>query len=107
MDIALKAFTEELEQHNQGQKPQDRSRKVEVELCCKDGSTIWTETEANFIYDADGQPQSIIGVTRDITERRQAEKALRESEKKHRHLFETAMVGIYRTRIEDGKFLAQ
>ncbi len=31
---------------------------------------------------------------------------LEESEKKYRHLFETAMVGIYRTRISDGKFLA-
>ncbi len=33
-------------------------------------------------------------------------KELEESEKKYRHLFETAMVGIYRTRISDGKFLA-
>ncbi len=33
-------------------------------------------------------------------------KELAESEKKYRHLFETAMVGIYRTCIEDGKFLA-
>jgi len=82
LDIALKAITEELEQHNQGQKPQDRSRKVELELNCKDGSTVWSETEANFIYDDDGQPQSIIGVTRDITERKQHEKALRESEEK-------------------------
>ena len=33
-------------------------------------------------------------------------KKLEESEKKYRQLFETAMVGIYRTRIHDGKFLA-
>jgi two-component system cell cycle sensor histidine kinase/response regulator CckA len=33
-------------------------------------------------------------------------KELEESEKKYRHLFETSMVGIYRTRISDGKFLA-
>jgi len=82
LDIALKAITEELEQHNKGQKPQDRSKKVEVELYCKDGSTVWTEIDANFIYKADGQPQGIIGVIRDITERRQAEKTLRESKEK-------------------------
>jgi PAS domain S-box-containing protein len=81
-DIAMKAISEELEEHSKGQKPQDRSRKVEVELYCKDGSTIWTEIEGNFIYDVDGQPQSIIGVIRDITERKQTEKALRESEEK-------------------------
>ena len=33
-------------------------------------------------------------------------KELEQSEEKYRHLFETAMVGLYRTRIEDGKFLA-
>jgi PAS domain S-box-containing protein len=33
-------------------------------------------------------------------------KELEESEKKYRDLFETALVGIYRTRISDGKFLA-
>ena len=33
-------------------------------------------------------------------------KELEESERKYRHLFETAMVGIYRTRISDGKILA-
>jgi PAS domain S-box-containing protein len=33
-------------------------------------------------------------------------KKLEESEKKYRQLFETAMVGIYRTRIDDGKFVA-
>ena len=31
---------------------------------------------------------------------------LSESEEKYRYFFETAMVGIYRTRVEDGKFLA-
>jgi len=82
LDIVLKVLAEELELHSKGQKPQDRSKKVEVELYCKDGSNIWTETEANFIYDVDGQPESIIGVTRDITERRQTEEALRKSEEK-------------------------
>ena len=33
-------------------------------------------------------------------------KELGEGEKKYRHLFETALVGIYRTRIVDGKYLA-
>ena len=33
-------------------------------------------------------------------------KELEQSEEKYRHLFETAMVGIYRTRIEDGRVLA-
>jgi len=95
LDIAVKAITEELELHNKGQKPQDRSRKVEVEIYCKDGSTIWTEIEANFIYDDDSQPQSIIGVARGITERKHAEEALQESEKRFRLLTEFLVDTVY------------
>ena len=75
-DIAVKAIAEELELHNKGQRPQDRSRKMELELRCKDGSTIWAEIKAKFVYGTDGQPQSIIGVTRDITDRKRAEDEL-------------------------------
>ncbi len=96
-DTIIKAMVEELEIYNKEQKPLDRSRKVEVELFCKDGSTIWAEVEASFIYDANGQPESIIGVTRDITERKQADEALKKSEKKYRLLAENANDLIWTT----------
>ncbi len=80
-DTAMKTITEELEMHNKGQKPQDRSRTIAAELYCKDGSTIWTEIEANFIYDSNGQPEGVIGVARDITERRRTEQQLLRSKK--------------------------
>jgi len=76
LDITMKAITEELELHNKGQRPQDRFRKIEAELRCKDGSTIWAEIKAKFLYDADGQAQGFIGVTRDITDRKRAEEEL-------------------------------
>ena len=82
----MKITAEELEMNNQGQRPVDRSRKFEIEVYRKDGTTVWAEAQGNFLYDSNGQPKGIIGSTRDITERKQAEKVLRESEVKHKTL---------------------
>ena len=46
-----------------------------VEQYCQDGTTIWTQNNAKILPGPDGQPASILGVTRDITERMQAEEA--------------------------------
>jgi PAS domain S-box-containing protein len=46
-----------------------------------------------------------IEVTLDITDRKRSEEALRESEDKYRGLFSNAQVGLFRTRISDGKML--
>ena len=42
---------------------------------------------------------------KEINYRKDAEEALRESEEKYRNLFNNAQVGLYRTRISDGKFV--
>lgn len=61
---------------------------LELEMLCKDGSTKWTEVTARIILDNQGDASRIIGTTRDITERRNAEaekikleERLRQSEK--------------------------
>jgi len=48
---------------------------------------------------------AIVGINIDITERKKAEQELRASEEKYRDLFNNALVGIYRTRITDGKVI--
>jgi PAS domain S-box-containing protein len=60
---------------------------------------------ATALTDASGRVTSVLGVTRDITERKRAEVALRESEERHRSLFDQSPIGIYRT-TPDGRILA-
>lgn len=51
-------------------------RTTEFELLCKDGSTVWAEVKTDFIRDSEGKPVGVVGVCRDITERKDAEKKL-------------------------------
>ncbi len=52
-------------------------------------------------YPGQGEIVSIL----DITKRKVAEEALKESEELYRNLFETALVGIWRVKIQDGRYL--
>jgi len=84
LEIALKAFAEELALESMEPKDLSRVRTLELEHTCKDGSTVWVEINASFLRDTDGQPIGILGVSRDITDRRKSEEALRQSEEKYR-----------------------
>jgi len=61
--------------------------------------------KASFIRDKNNQPLGIIGVSRDITERKQAQDALRESEANYRQLYDNAPSAIYQIDFRTGKFL--
>jgi len=58
-----------------------RSRTMELEFCKKNGSTVWTETVAKFIYDQKSQPIALLGATRDISERKKFQNQLHKSQK--------------------------
>jgi PAS domain S-box-containing protein len=54
-----------------------RSATLELELLRKGGASVWSEVTASFLLGEDGKPIGVLGVTRDITERRKAEKEKR------------------------------
>ncbi len=51
---------------------------LELEYITKAGATVWAEVQITLLRDSQGQPQKLLGVARDITERRRAERALAE-----------------------------
>jgi|GEM_PF-2444333 len=68
----------------------------------KDGSMFPVEVNIKSVQlDRD----YIVTVVRDITTRKQAEAELLESQEKYSDLYETAPVGIYRTKIDGSKIL--
>lgn len=55
-------------------------RNVEYKLVKKDGTIFSAETSASLILDAQGNPKAIVGMSRDITERKSMEEALKKTE---------------------------
>jgi diguanylate cyclase (GGDEF)-like protein/PAS domain S-box-containing protein/putative nucleotidyltransferase with HDIG domain len=95
-EVARKALAEELAMERMEHKDLYRPRRLEFEVYCKDGSTIWTEMNMTFMRDPDGQPIGILGVTRNITERKRAEE---ERERLHAELevraITDSLTGLY------------
>jgi len=75
-EIVRKTFAEEQAIEDLQQKELSRSRTLELEVRRKDDSRVWVEAGVSFLRDADGKAVGILGVARDIAERRQARETL-------------------------------
>jgi PAS domain S-box-containing protein len=69
----------------------------EFRWVAKDGRVFWVEAQSTVICDESGDPVGMRGVTMDITARRRAEEAVRESERSNRELVEGLGVAVYTT----------
>ncbi len=67
---------------------------MEKRYCRKDGSIVWVNLTVALYRETDGRPDYFISVIEDITDRKRAEEALRESENRYRALVETVREGI-------------
>ena len=65
-------IAEELARETSNSADPYRSRTLQLENYCKKGSTLWVELTASFLRDASGEVIGILGVSRDITERKKA-----------------------------------
>ena len=93
-ELMTKIFEEELKLEAQGDADPSRARTVEIEMICKDGSTVWVEVSVKFIRNETGQAVGVLGISRDINERKQAEEALQLERDNLRNIFESIEDGI-------------
>jgi two-component system, cell cycle sensor histidine kinase and response regulator CckA len=73
LQVVLKVFEEEMALEASGIAEPDRTRTLELEEYKKDGSTVWVDNSLSFLRDNNNKATAILGVTRDITERKRAE----------------------------------
>ncbi|MCT7949647.1 PAS domain S-box protein [Ancylothrix sp. C2] len=76
MDESLKAETEQ----KFARRLQGKRDSLSCQFRHKDGSTVWANVSANAVFDSQGKVIGALGMVTDITERREIEQALQESQ---------------------------
>jgi two-component system cell cycle sensor histidine kinase/response regulator CckA len=93
----LASFAEAIESHEPGWT-------AEYRFLMPDGSVKDVFDRSYVLHDASGKSVRMVGALMDVTERKRAEIALRESEARFRATFEQAAVGVAHVAL-DGRFL--
>ncbi|MDH4079465.1 MAG: PAS domain S-box protein [Nitrospira sp.] len=83
------AYVQEYVAHRRGDYRQ------EFRLRHKNGTYRWIEARASFATEADGRRIRLLGSHTDITDRKQMEEAVRESEERYRTLVELSPSGVF------------
>ena len=73
LEIVAGVLAEELAREGEVGVDPGRHRTIEIQQLCKDGSHAWAEARMSFIRNEEGRPVGVLGVTRDISERKRAE----------------------------------
>ena len=95
--IALQAYADAMAKEAQEPGSEWDSPPLDLQAVRSDGSTVWIAAKFSFIRADDGKPFAIVGVLRDITERKKAENELRNSEERFRGLVETTSDWVWET----------
>ncbi|HEX7534413.1 MAG TPA: PAS domain S-box protein, partial [Syntrophales bacterium] len=77
---------------------------IQFRIVQPSGEIRWMHALGTTIMDSNGVISKLFGTAQDITERKKAEEAIKNSELKYRNIFENAVEGIYQSTIE-GRFI--
>jgi PAS domain S-box-containing protein len=75
--------------------------RVEYRVIAKDGRVVWVRDQATLVRDEEGRPLYWLGVQHDITDQKQAQQELKESEERYRTFIEQSTEGIWRFELEE------
>jgi len=78
---------------------------VEYRVLCKNGRFLWYKANASLITDPTSGAVTLVGIGRDITERKNSEAILRQSEEKFSTVFHASPDAIILSRFQDGMML--
>jgi len=94
--VAIEAIREALDSEKQSEKPYVRgdAPPLELQLKKKEGPLVWVEVTRTFIRNENDTPTGVLGVARNIEERKLAQQTLINSELKYRTLVDQSFQGI-------------
>ncbi|HEX9074732.1 MAG TPA: PAS domain S-box protein, partial [Anaerolineae bacterium] len=98
----LPQATATIQAHLEGQTPVYH---LEHRLQHKDGSYRWILARGIAIRDSSGRACRMVGSHTDITERKQAEETIRQSEKRFGQIFNASPIAITVTTLDEGRYL--
>ncbi len=84
LDLMAPQFREEIRASYLAALEDRRSWRGEYQIVTPDGREVWVHDETAFVTDDDGTPLFLQGVLFDVTERKLAEQALQDSERRER-----------------------
>ena len=83
----------------------EKVKDFQITLVDRDGRAVACSLNAFLSTDEKSGSDTIVGSLRDISRHKEMERVLRENEERYRNLYQTPLVGLYRSRISDGMLL--
>lgn len=74
-----------------------------IKFSCKDGTSLWVEVNTKFLYNRITDHLDLVGVTRDITERKITEDKLFESEERYKRIVTGVTDYLYTVKVKNGE----